>query len=447
MPDTVRKIDKLDKNSLILLCKKLNIRGYSNKNKDALKELIMNYLKNQKKLTRSQSGSSLEPYNIDLKKSIRRTNSLPNMNKLQSSDVSNVSKGSLFNDNECHVYPKVRKLVAIGDIHGDLTVAIKALKLAGVIPLNIPDNIRNIQKVNWIGKDTVVVQVGDQIDRVRPNKLYNNICIEEDCEIVEDEGSDLKIVCLFERLHSQALKEGGALFSIYGNHELMNVEGDFRYVSPKEFKEFGNFFKGKMEYNSNVPFGYKERLEAFKPGGNLSKRLANTRHSVLQVGSWIFVHGGISPECANKYTINDINKYIKRWLLGDTSPENMKHVSYLYHNENDDNSPFWSRIFSDMDDWTDRHNIQMFNKAINIMNIKNNRSRNNLIKGMIMGHSPQFMYDRGINSSNNNRIWRVDIGASRAFGKIDESDECKHRRVQVLVINDDDNFSIVKEHC
>ena len=443
MTDTVRSIDKLDKNSLILLCKKLNIRGYSNKNKESIKELILTFLKNKKKLNRSQSVSNLAP--VDLKKSVKRSNSLPNLNKLE--NQSNIVNSVVFNDNECHVYPKVKKLVAIGDIHGDLTVAIKSLKLAGVIPLNIPDNIRNIQKVNWTGKDTVVVQLGDQIDRVRPNKLHNNLCIEEDCEIVDDEGSDLKIVCLFERLHSQALKQGGALFSVYGNHELMNVEGDFRYVSPKEFKEFGNFFKGKLEYNSNVPFGYKERVEAFKPGGNLSKRLANTRHSVLQVGSWVFVHGGISPECANKYSIDDINKYVKRWLLGDTSVENMNHINYLYHNDDDDNSPFWSRIFSDMDDWNDRQNIQMFNRAINIMNIKNKRNRDNLIKGMIMGHSPQFMYNRGINSSNNNRIWRVDIGASRAFGKVDNSNECKHRKVQVLVINNDNNFSIIKERC
>lgn len=446
--NTVRSIDKLDKNSLILLCKKLNIRGYSNKNKDVLKEMIMTFLKNQKKMRKTQSTSNIANGN---QTNIRRSNSMPNltshMKNTTPSNPQQIHNINGFCNNDCHLYPKVKKLVAIGDIHGDLSVAIKSLKLAGVIPLNVSDTATNIQNINWIGKDTVVVQVGDQIDRVRPNKLHNNICIEEDCEIVEDEGSDLKIVCLFERLHSQALKQGGALFSVYGNHELMNVEGDFRYVSPKEFKEFGNYFKGKLEQNSNVPYGYKERLQAFKPGGNLSKRLANTRHSVLQVGSWIFVHGGISPECANKYTIDEMNNYVKKWLLGDTSSENMKHIQYLYHNDNDDNSPFWSRIFSDMDDWNDKQNIQMFNRAINIMNIKNKRNRDNLIKGMIMGHSPQFMYNRGINSSNNNRIWRVDIGASRAFGKIDNSNECKHRKVQVLVIHDDNKFSIIKEKC
>lgn len=467
--NTVRSIDKLDKNSLILICKKLNIRGYSNKNKDVLKEMIMTFLKNQKKLRKTQSTSNILG-NVNAngnangngnsngngngngngnQKNMQRSNSMPNLTSHIKNTTSQHNHNIIneFCNNNCHVYPKVKKLVAIGDIHGDLTVAIKSLKLAGVIPLNVSDKTRNIQNINWIGKDTVVVQVGDQIDRVRPNKLHNNICIEEDCEIVEDEGSDLKIVCLFERLHSQALKQGGALFSVYGNHELMNVEGDFRYVSPKEFKEFGNYFKGKIEANSSFPYGYKERLQAFKPGGNLSKRLANTRHSVLQVGSWIFVHGGISPECANKYTIDEINNYVKKWLLGDTSPENMKHINYLYHNDDDDNSPFWSRIFSDMDDWNDKQNIQMFNRAINIMNIKNKRNSENLIKGMVMGHSPQFMYNRGINSSNNNRIWRVDIGASRAFGKLDNSEECKHRKVQVLVIHDDNKFSIIKEKC
>ena len=51
-----------------------------------------------------------------------------------------------------------------------------------------------------------MVQLGDQIDRVRPSKLFNDLCTEEDDELYEDEGSDLKIIYLFERLNSQAQK-------------------------------------------------------------------------------------------------------------------------------------------------------------------------------------------------------------------------------------------------
>lgn len=306
--------------------------------------------------------------------------------------------------------------------------------------MSINDNIKDISSINWTGGNTYVVQLGDQIDRVRPEKIVNNLCVEEN-NICEDEGSDLKIICLFERLHNQALKQGGALISILGNHELMNVDQDFRYVSPKEFREFGNFFKGKLEFNSNVPYGFKERVEAFKPGGILSKKLSLSRYSVVQVGSWIFVHGGITPECANDYSIDDINYYIRRWLYGDTSNENMNHIKKLYHNDNDEYSPFWSRTFSDMEEWCDTKCLNEFTKSIHYLNIKNKRKNNNIIKGMIMGHSPQFMYNKSINSSANNRLWRVDVGASKAFGEVDDV----NRLVQVLVIKNDDNFSILKE--
>ena len=72
-------------------------------------------------------------------------------------------------------------------------------------------------------------------------------------------------------------------------------------------------------------------------------------------------------------------------------------------------------------------------------------NNSNMIKGMIMGHSPQFMYNKGINSACNNKVWRVDIGASKAFGPVDNSNESKLRKVQILVINNDNDFQILKE--
>ena len=71
-----------------------------------------------------------------------------------------------------------------------------------------------------------MVQLGDQIDRVRPSNLINNICSDDDPELYQDEGSDLKIISLFNKLHTQAVQYGGACISVLGNHEMMNVEGD-----------------------------------------------------------------------------------------------------------------------------------------------------------------------------------------------------------------------------
>ena len=432
-------IDLLNRESLVKLGLKLKIHGYTNGfnspylKKEEIKIRILNFFKDHKKKLRSKSLSS-DNSNFS---SLNRSKSLPNLEKIKVGGGINEEEKKLRIN--C-TFPKVSKLVAIGDIHGDLSVAIKSLKLAGVINMSINDNTKDISKINWTGGNTFVVQLGDQIDRVRPEKYYNNLCVEEN-NICEDEGSDLKIICLFERLHSQALKHGGALISILGNHELMNVDLDFRYVSPKEFREFGNFFKGKLEFNSKVPYGFKEREEAFKPGGILSKKLALTRYSVVQVGSWIFVHGGITPECANEYSLDDINYYIRRWLYGDTSFENMRHIQKLYHNDDDEYSPFWSRKFSDMEEWCDDECLNDFKKTMHYINIKNGRNNSNVIKGMVMGHSPQFMYNKSINSSANNRLWRVDVGASKAFGEVDDI----NRYVQVLVIKNDNEFSILRE--
>ena len=449
----LKQIDFMTRESLVNLAVKLKLNGHTNmflkpyKKKNELKQMILKELNAMRKMKRANSTSNISNTqsndNDPSDNKIRRSKSFSSFRKKSLKKTSNINDIFQNYDIDRCMFPKVSKLVAIGDIHGDLSVAIKALKLAGVIDNSIPDNSRNINNIHWTGGDTYVVQLGDQIDRVRPAKLFNNLCSEEDSDLVKDEGSDLKIISLFEKLHKEAKQNGGALFSIFGNHELMNVDGDFRYVSPKEFHEFGNFFKGKYEPNSHYPFGYNERLEVFKPGGILSKRLALTRYSVIQIGSWIFVHGAISPNCANKYSLNNINSSIKNWLLGNST----NNIGDLYHTDNETDSPFWSRIYSDMDEWDESKSIQSFRQTINNLNLKNLRNNSNVIKGMIMGHSPQFMYDKGINSSYDNRIWRVDIGASKAFGELDGSPECNHRRVHVLIIEDDDKFHIVKEKC
>ena len=276
---------------------------------------------------------------------------------------------------------------------------------------------------------------------VRPTYWENNIVQDE---IHNDEGSDLKIINFLDILNIKARKQGGAVISVLGNHELMNVDGDFRYVSIDEFSEFGEIFSNssKDNYSSNkYPYGYKERKNAFKPGGVLARRLALTRYSVVQVGSWIFVHGGITPKLAESYSINEINMYVSEWLKNNRSSKVLDAIDDLYRNDNDDFSPFWSRLFSDHDYWNESKNLYLFNKTMELLN--NNNNNNNKIVGMVIGHSPQYMWNKGINSSFENRLWRVDVGMARAFGEKHESR--KYRRVQVLEILNDNNFRIIAE--
>lgn len=442
-----RKINGLNRSQLITVAKKLGITGMTNKRKDDIRLGILKFLK-----TRRNSTSTLETIKMVpsvSKRPLQRSRSEPSASRAsnasnrvyrpRTSPNTSPAESQIFSIDHCS-FPPVKRLVCIGDIHGDLMAAIKALKLAGVISVNVPNDTQDITKIRWTGGSTYVVQLGDQIDRVRPASLFNKLCPLNDPDIVEDEGSDLKIITLFNRLHYEALRSGGACLSVLGNHELMNVEGDFRYVSPKEFREFGNFFKAdKTSRDSNYPFGYKERLDCFSPGGALAKKLADTRYSVLQVGSWLFLHGGITSHLAAKYTLGEINSCVRRWLYGEDSQLVNLGMEDIYHNEDDTQSPFWSRIYSDVEEFGVDEKREFY-KTLKVLNLRNRPKCE--IRGMVMGHSPQFMYDRPLNSDCNNKLWRVDIGMSRAFGRVGND---TNRKVQVLLIENDNNFSIIKE--
>jgi hypothetical protein len=329
------------------------------------------------------------------------------------------------------MYPKVRRLIAIGDLHGDLAITLTSLRLAKVIPQNIfPYNVKDI---SWCGGDTWVIQLGDQIDRCRPDNWSKN-CIEDLNDVTEDEGNNMMIIQIFQKLDVMAKAHGGRVLGMLGNHELMNVDRDFRYVSPQEFLEFvPPNERGRKYTDDGYPYGYYHRLKVFERGGNIAKHYAIQKKSITIIGKNLFVHGGVSHALMSKYSIHELNQIVQKWLLKQGDERQDKIFDEVFRDD-DDMSPFWCRLYSE-DDGYGENTEKGYNELLRIIN-----SRNRLMEPLeriVVAHTPQFMENKYMNSLYGDRLWRIDVGMSRAFGKHDDCGENKYRQIQVLEILDD----------
>ena len=440
-------INSQDRLGLIKLGKKYKIIGHLSNftnpylSDDQIRLSVIKEMEQEEEISNQSGGNK----NRSLKKKYAKKINTKRLSKKQR-DYTNIPDTVLPSMQSYFDFPKNGKLIGIGDLHGDLQVTIKYLKLAGIIPMSTNHNMTlqsDLDKIKWIGGNTIVVQVGDQIDRCRPNNWYRDVCADD--STYKDEGSDLKIMNLLDNLGNQAEIEGGKVISILGNHEMMNCVGDFRYVSPKEFEEFGVYCKAKRTQHKRIfPYGYKERKQAFSPGGIIAKRYASNRYSIVQVGDWIFCHGGITPESAGKFSFDEINLGIRNWLIGKRDRKTKEVFEYMY--DDDDNGIFWTREFGDLGNWEDERSGKLFKRTMDVVNSTNNRQIDKLAKGLVVGHTPQYTNYKGINSSCDGKMWRVDIGASKAFGPCANGDyENKFRKCAVLVIENGDQCKIIKE--
>lgn len=408
-----------------------------------------------------------------------------------------------------HIYPKQSRVIVFGDIHGDLEAAIDCFIIAGCINnVSLPkdkslNNMNTFFKnLKWTGKDTYVVQLGDQIDRVRPQTWDHNDITQDSA--YKDEGSTLEILYLFYYLNELAKKEDGHVFSIIGNHEIMNIEADFRYVSLKEFKCFKQHLKqtyhrhSKYPYNSStlknnthrltepdqekdflnparkgafekkrsktqennldsnttndehftkVPEGFRERLYAFSPTGLCANLIGANSFVLLQIGNWLFCHGSPVLNTIKKYNTDLINSIVSMYLLGiDTDDKYIeKHYNTIAKSKHSE-SILWNRDFGEleMDDDKDKELTDKLDIILNEYNKKNNledttntitstttNNTNNRATHIAIGHTTQYTSNKGINSICNDRVWRCDVGMSRAFGH--RTNE-PYRQPQVLEI-------------
>ena len=259
----------------------------------------------------------------------------------------------MFDNNNYKINKKFSKIIIIGDIHGDIERLKKLL---------INENIIN-NSLEWIAYNIIVIQLGDQLDSL--NRL-NNI---KDWEKL----NDYDVVNFTNLLSKIAILKNSLFISLNGNHELMNILGNYSYVSKKNLNNRNNLFDIKGIYR-NI--------------------LAN-RPLVIQINDLIFCHAGIKKhhlDILDKYNknifyINDIwNKYL---LLNNLDNIDSEIFNTIIDN---DDGIIWTR---------------------NIYNIKENEYVLNKLKCsyMFVGHNTVD------NIILNNNIWFVDSGLSRSYGR------------------------------
>ena len=109
--------------------------------------------------------------------------------------------------------------------------------------------------------------------------------------------------------------------------------------------------------------------------------------------------------------VKEINLVVRKWLLGKiSSDEEIKgvgRVKDLITNYNI--SPFWPRFFGQLKTNLPMSNHTCKTKLKPTLDIYQ-------VNGMVVGHTPQFMYGQGINSTCDRKLWRVDVGMSSLFG-------------------------------
>jgi len=190
----------------------------------------------------------------------------------------------------------VRRIVAVGDVHGAYEQFVRILRTAGLLDA----------RERWTGGEAYLVQTGDVLDR----------------------GADSRrVLDLLRRLEREAPRAGGRVVALVGNHEVMRLLGEMRDANPAEIEAFRTarsaelrdevrrrWLEGQIErakaagtqvdeaalaaqFAAQTPLGLIEMLGAFSREGDYGRWIRG-HHAAVRINGILFLHGGVSPRVA-----------------------------------------------------------------------------------------------------------------------------------------------------
>ncbi len=191
-------------------------------------------------------------------------------------------------------YKKVSKQIVISDIEGNFKPFRMLLQGNGVIDSNF----------NWTFGEGHLVLTGDFFDR----------------------GSQVtEVLWLIYSLEEKAKEAGGYVHFILGNHEIMNMSGDLRYVQAK--------------YKENALLLGERYVDLYGENSELGRWL-RSKNVIEKIGNILYMHGGISAGVNRMdISISGINELSRPFYADSSYQYENKKLDTLFG----DTGPFWYR--------------------------------------------------------------------------------------------------------
>jgi len=196
----------------------------------------------------------------------------------------------------------VERIVAVGDVHGRYDQLVSILEGTALVDGDS----------KWVGGKSHFVLCGDLVDRG---------------------PDDRAILDLVRRLQNEAKSAGGVVHALLGNHEMMNLSRDLRYVTDGGYAAFAKDERGRdrrdawkryqevyskqgmdagrlqAAFDEDYPPGYFARVRAFGRRGEYGRWLLD-QPAVVKVNGIVFLHGGLTPEVA-ELGLDRVNQLVK----------------------------------------------------------------------------------------------------------------------------------------
>lgn len=200
-------------------------------------------------------------------------------------------------------YPNPPRIVAIGDLHGDLAAFAALCRESKLINTD----------GHWVGADSHLVLLGDLIGGHKDSRLLLDMVM---------------------RLEREAHSQRGMVHALLGNHDLLPIQGLLHGMTNKEKKQYRDFPTTEDAFRRTTCYAAWIR----------------TRNSLLRLGDWLFTHAGLDT-WALATEPGSINATVRAWVrfwqnVGPKPPDNTHWVvapEDLARKYNMRPGPLWNR--------------------------------------------------------------------------------------------------------